>query len=61
MILKVTVAPGERPGAGSIPERVHNALRSHGLATGASGAAPSGSSPEAALGSGHAVRIVPAV
>ncbi|WP_055531025.1 hypothetical protein [Streptomyces graminilatus] len=61
VILKVTVAPDERPDAGAIPERVRNALRSHGLAAATSGTAPGGPSPEAALGSGHAVRIVPAV
>ena len=60
VILKVTVAPDERPDAGAIPERVSNALRSHGLTAAASAAAPGGPAPEAALGSGHAVRIVPA-
>lgn len=60
VILKVTVAPEDRPGAGAIPERVQDALRSSGLAlvAAAGSAAPTSLSPAAELGSGRAVRII---
>ncbi|MFJ5635307.1 hypothetical protein ACIQF5_22055 [Streptomyces goshikiensis] len=60
VILKVAVAPEDRPGAGAIPGRVQDALRSGGftLAVDAGRATPASLSPATELGSGRAVRII---
>jgi hypothetical protein len=60
VILKVTQAPEERPGAGAIPGRVQDALRGGGftLAVAPDSTSPASMSPLAALGSGSAVRVI---
>jgi hypothetical protein len=60
VMLKITVAPEERAGAGVIPGHVQDALRSSGftLAIAAGSAAPTSLSPATELGSGRAVRVV---
>ncbi|MER5891175.1 hypothetical protein ABT160_45835 [Streptomyces sp. NPDC001941] len=60
VILKVGVAPEERPGAGAIPGRVQHALRSRGFALALASGSPAAASGSAAgeLGSGRAVRVV---
>ncbi|MFF3372027.1 hypothetical protein ACFYXF_03610 [Streptomyces sp. NPDC002680] len=58
VILKVTVAPEERPGADAIPRRVQDALRSGGLTLAVtSDSTTVAASPVLALESGRAVRI----
>lgn len=58
VLLKIAVAPEERPGAAAIPGRVREALRAGDLTlAGATGsAAPEGMPPMEALRAGHAVR-----
>jgi hypothetical protein len=61
MLLKITVAPEERPGADAIPARVQSALLSSGFAL--AGAARGddvsyASCPDAALAAGRTVRLV---
>lgn len=60
VILKVTLAPAERPGAEAIPGRVQDALRSTGfmLAMAHDSGCPTAASPVDALRSGRAVRVV---
>ncbi|MEU5137085.1 hypothetical protein [Streptomyces californicus] len=60
VLLKVTVAPQERPGAGEIPGRVQDALRSGGftLAPAFGSATATSLSPATELGSGRAVHII---
>ncbi|MFI5867325.1 hypothetical protein [Streptomyces sp. NPDC051546] len=58
VLLKVAVAPEERPGAAAVPGRVREALRARHLtlAHTTSSASPQGTSPMEAL-RGHAVRV----
>lgn len=59
VLLKVAVAPEERPGAAAIPGRVQEAFRAGGLALASAtgSASPEGASPTEALRAGHAVRV----
>ncbi|MFF2378360.1 hypothetical protein ACFVUW_28620 [Streptomyces xiamenensis] len=58
VVLKVTVAPGERPGAKKIPSRVRDALRRGGFTLVPDAGAPSATSSADVLASGRAVRVV---
>lgn len=58
VILKVTVAPEDRPGAQTIPARVHDALRSGDFILVPDDGAPAPVPAAAALASGRAVRVV---
>lgn len=59
VLCKVTVAPEERQGAAAVPVHLAQALHAAGyaLALTPDSAALDCSSPEAALGAGHAVRV----
>ncbi|MEU4080441.1 hypothetical protein [Streptomyces venezuelae] len=59
VLCKVTVAPEERQGAAAVPVHLAQALHAAGyaLALTSDSAVPDCSSPEAALGVGHAVRV----
>ncbi|MGP3777154.1 hypothetical protein ACTWJ8_40600 (plasmid) [Streptomyces sp. SDT5-1] len=61
VVLKVAVAPEERPGAAAIPGRVLRALRTGGMSLAAASAevsaAPEGMPATEALGQGQAVRV----
>ncbi|WP_331746314.1 hypothetical protein OG923_33075 (plasmid) [Streptomyces halstedii] len=60
VLCKVTVAPGDRRGAAAVPGRVLRALHAAGYtpAAASESGAPDSWSVEAALGAGHAVRVV---
>uniref|UniRef100_A0AAU2AB95 Uncharacterized protein n=1 Tax=Streptomyces sp. NBC_00093 TaxID=2975649 RepID=A0AAU2AB95_9ACTN len=55
VIVKITIAPEERPGADTIPARLQDVLRVSGLALAAE---TRGDNADAALVAGKAVRIV---